>query len=123
MWQKKYLEIWHCIKEYKKAKTIALKKLKILQCINTINNLKDWIQNDENIENKEQMKKLLLNNFFCKIANSIADTDKHYKLDKGWYKIDDFIEIKTTNDVILKTEKKANKWRFGYNKKSKIKRI
>lgn len=121
MWQKKYLEIWQCIKEYKETKNIEFKKLKFLQCINAINNLKDWIKNDENIENKEHIKKLLSKNFFCKIANSIANADKHYKLDKGWYKIDDFIEIKTTNDLILKTEKKQINEDLVITKNQKLK--
>lgn len=121
MRQKKYLEIGHCIKEYKEAKTIELKRIKFLQCTQAINNLKDWILNNEDIQNKEQVKKALSQNVFYKIINTIANTDKHYKLKNGWYKLEDFIETKTTNSCILEKHKKQINEDFVTTKDSSIK--
>ena len=110
MRQKKYFEISNCIKQYQEATTIEWKKKEFKQCVQEINNLRDWIKNDKTLKDGWKIGSILSKWFFWKTASDIANADKHFKLKKDKKTIDDFIKIKKTNELLLR---KGNK---GLNK-------
>ncbi len=103
MRQKKHGDISRNIQIYIKEKdSIENKQIILMNCINEINNFKDWII----WWIEEEFNKLT----FYTMAKNIANANKHYKLRKNWKTINDFIKIKTTNELLLKrTIKKLDK--------------